>query len=130
MLVSDYMSPAPITIDSNTDYKQAFSIMQEQNLHHLPVVGSADNVVGIVARRDLQIAAQHFHEAPVEIGDVMHQPVTTVSSDTHLSAAVERLVAEGIGCLPVTEAGNNKLVGIITENDMLKILRELLAKQA
>jgi CBS domain-containing protein len=122
------MSPAPVTIDPSTDYKQAFSIMQEKNLHHLPVVGGADSVVGIVTRRDLQIAAQHFHEAPVEIGDVMHQPVTTISSDTNLTAAVERLIADGIGCLPVTDAGNNKLVGIITEIDMLKILREMLAK--
>ena len=32
MLVSEYMSPAPVTIDTNTDYKQAFSIMQERNL--------------------------------------------------------------------------------------------------
>lgn len=128
MLVRDHMSPAPVTIDPSTDYKQAFSIMQEKNLHHLPVVGGADSVVGIVTRRDLQIAAQHFHEAPVEIGDVMHQPVTTISSDTNLTAAVERLIADGIGCLPVTDAGNNKLVGIITEIDMLKILREMLAK--
>ena len=60
----------------------------------------------------------------------MHQPVTTIPSDANLTAAVERLIAEGIGCLPVTDAGGAELVGIITEIDMLNVLREMLAKQA
>lgn len=130
MLVRDHMSPAPVTIGSDVDYKQAFKIMKEQNLHHLPVVDSSNSVVGIVTRRDLQIAAQHFHEAPVEIGDVMHQPVTTIPSTAHLTAAVEHLIAQGIGCLPVTGESSNELVGIITEIDMLKVLRAMLADQA
>lgn len=130
MLVRDYMSPAPVTIRADVDYKQAFKIMQEKNLHHLPVVGSDNSVIGIVARRDLQVAATHFHEAPVEIGDVMHQPVTTISSAVNLIAAIEHFIDEGIGCLPVTEEGGNEPVGIITEIDMLRALRDMLAKQA
>lgn len=128
MLVSDYMSPAPVTIETGADYKQAFGIMQEKNLHHLPVVDGSAGVVGIVTRRDLQIAAQHFHEAPVDIGDVMHTPVSTIPAAADLSAAVDQLIAQGIGCLPVTGESETELVGIITEIDMLKVLRKLLAK--
>ena len=126
MLVSDYMSPAPVTIETGADYKQAFGIMQEKNLHHLPVVDGSDGVVGIVTRRDLQIAAQHFHEAPVDIGDVMHTPVTTIPATAHLATAADQMIAHGIGCLPVTGDGGTELVGIITEIDMLKVLRKLL----
>lgn len=128
MLVSECMSPAPITIETGADYKQAFAIMQEKNLHHLPVVDGSNSVVGLVTRRDLQIAAQHFHEAPVEIADVMHTPVITIRADADLTTAVDQLIAQGIGCLPVTGDGGNGLVGIITEIDLLKVLRELLAK--
>ena len=130
MQVESYMSHAPVTIRDDTDYWKASEIMQEKNLHHLPVVGSDNSVIGIVARRDLQIAATHFHEAPVEIGDVMHQPVTTISSAVNLIAAIEHLINQGIGCLPVTKEGGNELVGIITEIDMLRALRDMLAKQA
>ena len=130
MRVSDYMSAAPVTIDTAADYKQAFVIMQEQNLHHLPVVDSSGGVVGIVTRRDLQIAAQHFHEAPVEIGDVMHKPVTTIVSGANLTDAVDRLIADGIGCLPVTDDSGDGLVGIITEIDMLRALREMLTRES
>ena len=126
MLVSSYMSPAPVTIETGADYKQAFGIMQEKNLHHLPVVEGSNGVVGIVTRRDLQIAAQHFHEAPVDIGDVMHTPVTTIPAAADLATAVDQMIAHGIGCLPVTEDGGTELVGIITEIDMLKVLQKLL----
>lgn len=129
MLVSDCMSPAPVTIETGADYKQAFGIMQEKNLHHLPVVDGAKGIVGIVTRRDLQIAAQHFHEAPVDIGDVMHTPVTTIQAGAGLAAAVDRMIAQGIGCLPVTGDSETELVGIITEIDVLKVLRKLLAEQ-
>ena len=129
MQVSDYMSPAPVTIEPGADYKHAFTVMQEKNLHHLPVLDSSNAVVGIVARRDLQVAAQHFHEAPVEVGEVMHTPVTTIDSSAPLAAAVERMSDQGIGCLPVTGEGGKALVGIITEIDMLRALKELLAKQ-
>jgi acetoin utilization protein AcuB len=129
MLVSDYMSPAPVTIKAGADYKQAFGIMQEKNLHHLPVVDGSNGVVGIVTRRDLQIAAQHFHEAPVDIGDVMHTPVTTIPAGADLATAVDRMIAQGIGCLPVTGDSETELVGIITEIDMLRVLRKLLPEK-
>jgi acetoin utilization protein AcuB len=128
MQVRDYMSPTPVTIDAGTDYKEAFDVMEQKDLHHLPVVDGSGSVVGILARRDLQLAARYFHEAPVEVGDVMHTPVTTIAPDTALAAAVERMSADRIGCLPVSEDGGKHLVGIITETDLLRALRDLLAR--
>jgi len=128
MQVRDYMSPTPVTIDAGADYKQAFEIMEQKDLHHLPVVDGFNSVIGILARRDLQLAARYFHEAPVEVGDVMHTPVTTIAPDADLSVAVERMTSERIGCLPVSEDGGSHLVGIITETDLLRALRDLLAR--
>jgi acetoin utilization protein AcuB len=128
MQVRDYMSPSPVTIREDTDYGEAFGIMEQRDLHHLPVVNKSDEVVGIVARRDLQLAARYFHEAPVEVGEVMHTPVVTIASDADLSVAVERMTEDRIGCLPVAEDGKH-LVGIITETDLLRALRLLLAER-
>ena len=128
MQVRDYMSPSPVTIREDVDYGEAFEILEKRDLHHLPVVNADDVVVGIVARRDLQLAARYFHEAPVEVGEVMHTPVVTIASDTDLSAAVERMMDDHIGCLPVADDGRH-LVGIITETDLLRALRLLLAQR-
>lgn len=127
MTVRDYMSPTPITIDVGDDYQQAFALMEQHNLHHLPVTREGGQVVGIVTRRDLQLAARYFHEAPVEVGEVMHAPVTTIDPDASLTAAVERMMADRIGCLPVSEDGGSHLIGIITETDLLRVLAKLLA---
>lgn len=127
MQVRDYMSPAPVTIDAGADYQQAFSVMEEKSLHHLPVLDAAGNCAGLVARRDLQLAARCFQEAPVEIGEIMHKPVTTIAPDADLSAAVERMMDDHIGCLPVSDDGGGHLVGIITETDLMRALKDLLA---
>jgi acetoin utilization protein AcuB len=129
MQVRDYMTEAPVTIDAGADYQQAFSIMEERGLHHLPVLDGSGNCAGLVARRDLQLAARCYQEAPVEIGEIMHKPVTTISPEADLGAAVERMMADHIGCLPVSDDGGGHLVGIITETDLLRALKDLLARR-
>jgi CBS domain-containing protein len=128
MQVHQYMSESPVTIGVSDDYRSAFDIMESRDLHHLPVVNHEGNVVGIVTRRDLQLGARFFHEAPTEVSEVMHAPVVTIPSDANLSAAAERMIAERIGCLPVVD-GDHKLAGMLTETDLFRALQELLAKQ-
>jgi acetoin utilization protein AcuB len=121
MKVEKYMSHTPVTIRDNTVYSKAFNIMQEKDLHHLPVVNEKNEVVGILTRRDLQIAAQHFREAPVEVSDVMHTPVVTISPDEPLLEAARQMIDKRIGGLPVFD-DNGKMVGILTETDLLRAL--------
>ncbi len=126
MQIQDHMSPTAITISSEADYSVAFEIMEDKDLHHLPVVNDAQEVVGLVTRRDLQLAARCFKEAPAEVAEVMHSPVLTISSKAELSEAVNLMMDKRIGCLPVTEDGKH-LVGMITETDLFRALQKLLA---
>lgn len=126
MRVSQFMSASPLSISVNEDYGAAFDIMQTRDLHHLPVINAKGEVVGIVARRDLQLAARFFHEAQAEVADVMHAPVLTIAPDADLAMAVERMAGERIGCLPVVD-GDRHLVGILTETDLFRALIDLLA---
>ena len=126
MRIQDYMSPTAITISSEADYSAAFEIMEEKDLHHLPVVNGAEEVVGLITRRDLQLAARFFKEAPAEVSEVMHSPVLTISSKANLTEAVDLMMDKRIGCLPVTNDGKH-LVGMITETDLFRALKKLLA---
>jgi CBS domain-containing protein len=127
MQVSDYMTETPVTIATSADYQEAFQIMEERDLHHLPVVNTEGEVTGILTRRDLQLAARCFKEAPAEVSEVMHSPVTTIAPDADLSVAVELMRDDRIGCLPVSTDGGQNIVGIITETDLLRALSQLLA---
>jgi acetoin utilization protein AcuB len=121
MRVDDYMSHAPVTIRDDTDYWKAFGIMKEKNLHHIPVVDERSAVVGILTRNDLKIAAMHFREATVEVSEVMHSPVVTISPDEPLSEAARQMIENRIGGLPVLDA-NGQMVGILTETDLHRAL--------
>ena len=124
MLVRDNMTGPAVTIPKDADYSVAFEIMKDRDLHHLPVM-DGDTVAGLVTRRDLQLAARYFREMPTEISEVMHTPVVTISPDANLRDAVDQMMEHGIGCLPVSD-GAGHVLGIITETDLLRALRQLL----
>ena len=128
MRVESYMSNAPITIRDDTVYWEAFDTMREKDLHHIPVINEDNAVVGILTRRDLQIAAQHFKEAPVEVSEVMHSPVVTISPGELLSEAAKQMIDNRIGGLPVLDT-SNQVVGILTETDLLRALIDQLGKE-
>ena len=129
MQVAEYMSPAPVTVAAGSDYTRAYELMEAKNLHHLPVVDGSQSVIGIVTRRDLQLAARCYGAAPVEVSEVMHTPVVTITPDSGLHEAADRMRERGIGSLPVCESKDGHLVGIITETDLLRALSELLAER-
>ncbi len=128
MRVEKYMSLVPITIRDDTVYWEAFDIMREKDLHHIPVVNETNAVVGLITRRDLKIAAMHFKEAPVEVSKVMHSPVVTISPGELLSEAAKQMIDNRIGGLPVLDT-NGQIVGILTETDLLRALIDQLGKE-
>jgi acetoin utilization protein AcuB len=129
MRVESYMSHAPITIRDDTVYWKAFDIMREKDLHHIPVVNENNALVGILTRRDLKIAAQYFREAQVEVSEVMHSPVVTISPGELLSEAAKQMIDNRLGGLPVLD-NNGQIVGILTETDLLRVLIDQLGKEA
>jgi CBS domain-containing protein len=75
----------------------------------------------------LQLAAQHFMEAPVEVSDVMHTPVMTATPDMNLVKAAEVMMENRIGCLPVL-ADDKQVIGMVTETDLFRALIDALDK--
>lgn len=128
MQVESYMSHAPITIRDDTNYWKASEIMQQEDLHHIPVINDNEAVVGILTRRDLKIAAMHFGEAPVEVSEVMHSPVVTIKPGELLSEAAKQMIDNRIGGLPVLDA-NDRIVGILTETDLHRALIDQLGEE-
>jgi len=126
MFVRQHMSVPPITIRADADYRAALALMQEHAVHHVPVLDPDGALAGILAERDLLLAASRFLQAGVDVGDVMHRDVVTVTPDTPLEAAAALLARHKIGGLPVVGA-RGEVVGVITETDMLVALMDVLA---
>lgn len=119
MKVSQYMTRSVLTIPPQTEFHRAFDMMHGRRIHHLPVV-EGDRVVGIVAERDLLLAAANFGSAEVPVAEIMHGAPVCVSESADLKHAAQLLVSNHIGSLPVLNS-RKILVGIITETDIFKI---------
>jgi CBS domain-containing protein len=124
MKVSQYMSRSVVTIAPQAEFHWAFDLMRSRRIHHLPVVEDG-RVVGIVAERDLLLAAANFGSAEVPVREIMHGPAICVSENAQLKQAARLLVVEHIGSLPVLNA-RKELVGIITETDIFKVTAGML----
>ena len=124
MKVSQYMSRPVLTIAPQIEFHRAFDLMHSRRIHHLPVV-DGDRVVGIVAERDLLLAAANFGSAEVPVGEIMRGAPVCVSENAELKQAARLLVVNHIGSLPVLNSRKD-LVGIITETDIFKIAAGIL----
>ena len=57
----------------------------------------------------------------MEVSEVMHSPVVTISPGELLSEAAKQMIDNRIGGLPVLDT-NDQMVGILTETDLLRAL--------
>ncbi|MFN2185911.1 MAG: CBS domain-containing protein, partial [Anaerolineae bacterium] len=53
MLVRDRMTPNPVTIGPSTTFPEAFRILREKRIRHLPVVDKKGKLIGVVALTDM-----------------------------------------------------------------------------
>lgn len=123
MLVRERMSAPVVTVSRETDYQQALQLMQEKRLRRLPVVDRERRLVGIVAERDLLLAATRYPRAGVDVGEFMATDIVSATPDMDIGAAARLMLEHRVGGLPVLEGG--ALVGIITESDIFRRFVEL-----
>ena len=126
MLVREVMHGDPITVGPQTSLEDAYAIMRERNIRHLPVV-EGKRVVGVVTDRDLRLAtsrlAQHPFPPGTEVRTVMAHPVQTAHPLDPIESAARVMRELKIGCLPVLDGPD--LVGIVTGVDILDALLKL-----
>jgi tRNA nucleotidyltransferase (CCA-adding enzyme) len=119
---SDLMSSPVRTIRPETTIDEAQRVLLRYGHSGLSVVDEGDRLVGVISRRDLDLALHHgFGHAPVR--GYMTAPVRTVSPATSLAEIQNLMLKWDIGRLPVVQEG--ELVGIVTRTDVLRQLHDL-----
>jgi acetoin utilization protein AcuB len=129
------MTRNPVTITPFTSFPEAFRIIREEGIRHLPVVDEDGKLVGILAQVDLLHASpstattftifeMSYVLANLHIQEVMSSPPITVPDDAPLEEAARVMVEKRIGCLPVMRG--DELVGMITETDIFEVFVEVL----
>jgi CBS domain-containing protein len=120
--VKAHMSGDPVAVSRETRGSDAFRLMADRGIRHLPVVDAHKRVVGVISRGDL---ARDPRGAKL-VEELMSPDPETVREGTPLGEAADRMADRRIGCLPVVDA-SGRLTGLISETDVLRALATMLS---
>jgi len=134
MRVKDFMSTNVVAVDEDTSLHDARKIMEAHKIRRLPVMRKG-RLVGLVTLRmlleaapspatDLTIHELHYLLAKMTVKQIMARDPHTVSPDMPAEEALQLGQDMGYSSFPVVD--NGRLVGIITESDIVRVMTRVL----
>ncbi|MCB9853137.1 MAG: CBS domain-containing protein [Phycisphaerales bacterium] len=131
MQLNNFIKSKVMTVAPGDSLDKAIAMMEEHQIHHLPVVDDG-RPVGMVSDRDLLIAVGWKLEVersldgrrrkvigPRRVREIMAQPVVTIDPDAEVHTAA-RAMAEGrFHAIPLVR--RNLIVGVVTCSDLLSL---------
>ena len=135
MLIANWMTKDVLTITPDRSMMKASKLMKDNAVSCVPIVDEDGAVVGIISDRDVKDASPSkattldMHElyyllSEIKIQDIMTKKVVTIRPDETVEKAAVLMLEGHFGSLPVVDEGG-KLVGIITDTDVFKVLVEI-----
>jgi CBS domain-containing protein len=131
--VGQFMVTDLFTVHPEDVVDLAASLMDWRHIRHVPVEDNDGRLVGLVSHRALLRMVGHGLREKEKAGghiavkDIMKTQPVTVTPDTPTLEAIEVMRGRRVGCLPVVEG--DKLVGIITEHDLVQVASILFEQQ-
>jgi CIC family chloride channel protein len=125
--VGDVTSGDPVRVGPDLTLGELQGVLDHHRLHGLPVVEEQDRLIGIIAITDIVRAGGPSDQ--VRVGDVMTPRPATVTPETPVSEAMERMAVLGVGRLPVvSEHAPDQLIGIFRREDAVNAYHQALAE--
>ncbi|NQV03718.1 MAG: IMP dehydrogenase, partial [Bacteroidia bacterium] len=106
----------PVTLAEDAQVFDALAMMREHGIGGIPVINKNNELVGIVTNRDLRFERDLIRP----VTEVMTSDVITIREFTDFETAEDILQEHKIEKLPVVD-DDNKLVGLITYKDIIKV---------
>jgi len=125
--VGQFMTRDLFTVQPDDLVDLAANVMDWEHVRHVPVEDDEGRLVGIVSHRTLiRLLAQGEPRGrePVPISRIMKRDPVTVSPQTTTLEAIRVMRQHKVACVPVVQG--DKLVGILTERDLIGVAAQLL----
>ncbi|WP_181349898.1 acetoin utilization AcuB family protein [Thalassobacillus sp. CUG 92003] len=130
MLIEEMMRTDIIKLKADDSIENALKLLNDYHIRHIPIVDDDNKVVGIVSDRDVRDASPSIFDRQSganalknDIQSIMSSPVITVHPLDFVEEVAAIFYDNEIACVPVTR--ENKLIGMITEKDLLYTLIQL-----
>ncbi len=132
--IDEFMTAQPVTLSETDTLADAWRVMTEKHIRHIPITDSRHHLQGLVTQRDVLAATdpEMLKQGDIEadphaatpLTDIMIRDVSTIAPGSAVRQAALFMQAHKFGCLPVTR--DDELVGIITDTDFISIAINLL----
>lgn len=130
MIVEEMMKKEVFTLTENHLIADALQLMRDQKIRHLPIIDETNHLIGLVTDRDIRDATPSILDT-AQFKEGLAQPIKRIMKTNIISGHpldfVEDIAAtlyeHRIGCMPILN--NHKLVGIVTQTDLLHTYVEL-----
>ena len=115
-LVKHKMSTDIFSVDKNDSIELVLNIMKWKKINHMPVINSERELVGLITMKDVKTFFKKEEPLKECVKDFMTKELITINQYKTIEYAKTLMIKHGINSLPVIR--NNKLIGIITTNDV------------
>jgi len=125
IIVEEVMSKNPRTGTSDMTAQAAAKLMKQEKVGSLVIIEDG-SPVGIITEKDLmeKIVAEGKSAKTIKVKDLMSSPLVTIGPQATLEDAAKKMSTMRLRRLPVVSKG--KLIGILTENDVLRLSPSLI----
>ena len=127
LCVGDVMSTSLIYVDINATVAEAEHLMNQHNVHHLPVMenGCLESIISKRDIRHLQMPGHKYDkDEQLQVADICPMRAYVADINDPLARVVDRMAGERISAVIVLKDG--ELSGIFTEADACRVLAEIL----
>ena len=139
MRADEIMTADVITVKTDQTLADAIEVLSERGFRHLPVLGDAGQLVGMLSDRDLRslgigsaIDTPTLRKAQEQlrtsVAATMQADVAKVTPDTELNERIDTMLEAGVGALPVVDEDSDALLGIVSYVDVLRAVRDEAAR--
>ncbi len=125
--VGQFMATDLFTVRPDDIVDFAASLMEWRYVRHVPVEDDSGRLLGLISHRQLlRLIARGLDRdaGPVMVRDIMRPDPLSVKPETTTVNAIRMMRENRLSCLPVVE--NGKLVGLVTEHDLIIVASRLL----
>ncbi|ALJ05312.1 inosine-5-monophosphate dehydrogenase [Pseudalgibacter alginicilyticus] len=126
--VSDYMSTSLITFTPDQSIEDVMETLINNRISGGPVVNENHELVGIISEGDCikQISESRYYNMPMQsdtIENHMAKNVETIDGNMNIFDAANKFLEAKHRRFPIVE--NGKLIGLISQKDVLKAAMQL-----
>ncbi len=128
LLVEEFMTTDLFTVQKDDILELVANLIDWRRIRYVPVEDDSKHLVGLITMRmvfrEYNNVVHGKSDESTSVEDIMITNPITIHPEASILEAIEIMDDQQIGCLPVVK--NNRLVGVITEQNFVAISKRLL----